>query len=153
MKEAEVLGQGLPRKDRRQLMQEGLGFRRVFKLLTAAKKPLIGHNILSDLANLYSSFKGGLPLDFGDFRALVHADFPVVYDTSYMYNHIPRLRLKSWPVTSLPVIRQHLKPSTEFSVPLHPSCPVYEGRKAYEEGYDGLLVAELYLIMRALALM
>ncbi len=64
-------------------LQEGLrivqrksGARRIFKLLTSTKAPIIGQNPLFDLLFLYSHFQGDLPAQLNDFKAKITSLFP-----------------------------------------------------------------------------
>lgn len=62
-----------------------LGFRRVFNLLTAAKKPIIGHNCLYDLLFLYTHLVHPiLPSSLKDFKQKFTALFPLVFDTKFL---------------------------------------------------------------------
>lgn len=58
-----------------------LGFTKVFRLLAAMKKPLVGHNVLQDLLLLVSSFDSSLPDSYTDFKKLFNDLFPTVFDT------------------------------------------------------------------------
>uniref|UniRef100_A0A1X7VK92 Uncharacterized protein n=1 Tax=Amphimedon queenslandica TaxID=400682 RepID=A0A1X7VK92_AMPQE len=54
-----------------------VGFRRLFQLLVESKKPLLGHNMLLDLAYMFDCFHEPLP----NFKATLHLLFPVIIDT------------------------------------------------------------------------
>lgn len=58
-----------------------LGFTKVFRLLTALRKPIIGHNILIDLSLLAHTFESQLPRSYKKYKVFIHNLFPVVYDT------------------------------------------------------------------------
>jgi len=62
-------------------LRERLGFRRAFKSLVAAKKPLVVHNGLYDLMFMYSHLQGPLPESERQFRESFGKLFPVVFDT------------------------------------------------------------------------
>ena len=57
------------------------GFLRVFRMLCAAKKPLVGHNLTYDLLFLVSSLHGPLPPTLREYKAIIHDLFPQVWDT------------------------------------------------------------------------
>lgn len=144
------------KRDRRShKFQEQLGFRRVFKMLVAAKKPLLGQNLLIDLLFVYQSFEGRLPYHLGDFVAKVHADFPVIYDTRQMYLSIPGLKEQferdTFGGSSLTEIHEYLKQSVQIDLALAPGCERYAGTKAHEAGYDAFITGELYLMLRNFA--
>lgn len=58
-----------------------LGFARIFRLLTALKKPIVGHNCYYDLLLLIDNFDSPLPEKYSEFKQLVTQLFPAVYDT------------------------------------------------------------------------
>jgi hypothetical protein len=150
-KEIMVDSAQLKEERQRLKMQDGLGFRRVFKMLTAAKKPLLGHNLLIDLLFIYASFKGKLPLQLADFQAMVQADFPEIYDTRHMYLSIPgfRQQFETERVgSSLTELHEYLREITHFSVPLALGCEKYAGKKAHEAGYDAYVTGEVFLMLR-----
>lgn len=64
-----------------ELLDSLLGFTKVFRLLTALKKPIIGHNVLTDLALLAHTFESPLPLSYTKFKNFLHDLFPTVFDT------------------------------------------------------------------------
>jgi len=61
-----------------------VGFRHIFKLLVASKKPLIGHNCLYDLLFMMNAFEGALPATLAAFKAQMQQMFPCVYDTKLL---------------------------------------------------------------------
>mmetsp|Transcript_37222 Transcript_37222/g.60266 ORF Transcript_37222/g.60266 Transcript_37222/m.60266 type:complete len:483 (+) Transcript_37222:306-1754(+) len=68
-------------EEQRKKLLAKLGFRRVFKLLAASKRPIVFHNGLFDLLFLYTHFEGNLPEDVNAFKTKLHSLFPEVYDT------------------------------------------------------------------------
>lgn len=58
-------------------LQKGVGLRHVIDALFKSRKPLIGHNLFTDLINLYKCFVGGLPETVKEFGALIHGTFPM----------------------------------------------------------------------------
>lgn len=64
-----------------ELLDSLLGFTKVFRLLTELKKPIIGHNVLTDLALMAHTFEAPLPHSYKHFKQFLHDLFPTVYDT------------------------------------------------------------------------
>jgi hypothetical protein len=60
------------------------GFERVLAALAAAKRPLIGHNCMTDLHLLFGQFVGPLPAVYAEFKERLHRLLPVVFDTKHM---------------------------------------------------------------------
>lgn len=58
-----------------------LGFTNVFRLLVNLRKPIIGHNLLTDLMIMYHRFENPLPKSYKKFKSEIHNLFPIIYDT------------------------------------------------------------------------
>lgn len=74
-----------------ELVDSLLGFTKVFRLLVSLKKPLVGHNLLSDLLLMYDNFYEPLPESYGMFKKNIHALFPDIFDTKVVYIEIKKL--------------------------------------------------------------
>lgn len=70
--------------DKSTLRDSLIGFTRVFEVLTCAKKPLVGHNLLLDLLLMFHQFHEALPKSYSRFKTELHSLFPLVYDTKHM---------------------------------------------------------------------
>lgn len=64
-----------------ELLDSLLGFTKVFRLLIGLKKPIVGHNVLMDLALLAHTFESPLPHSYVKFKGFLQDLFPTVYDT------------------------------------------------------------------------
>ena len=56
---------------RQRQVERAKGFANVMQLLTMCNKPVVGHNMLMDLAYIYQQFIGQLPPSLDDFREQV----------------------------------------------------------------------------------
>jgi poly(A)-specific ribonuclease len=65
-------------------VEEMLGLTKVFQILERARKPLVGHNMLCDLALIHQSFYQPLPDTYEGFKAQIHQIFPVIIDTKHL---------------------------------------------------------------------
>ena len=65
-------------------MQEIHGFSSIIEYIIKSKKPVIGHNCLSDIMRIYQCFVDELPKSYKQFKKVIHATFPEVYDTKHM---------------------------------------------------------------------
>ncbi|XP_071479851.1 poly(A)-specific ribonuclease PNLDC1-like [Diadema antillarum] len=61
-----------------------LGFTKVFRAISESKKPLIGHNLLTDLLLMFQKFQNPLPGSYATFKREIHQLFPKVYDTKFL---------------------------------------------------------------------
>ena len=76
------------REERDRILNEHLGFTRVFRELVRHKKPLVGHNCLMDLLLMYEKFHEPLPNSFVKFKRSLLELFPLVYDTKHLCSHL-----------------------------------------------------------------
>ncbi|KAG0130761.1 ribonuclease H-like domain-containing protein [Tuber indicum] len=65
-------------------VERGIGLRHVIDALFSSQKPLIGHNLFTDLINLYECFIGPLPDTSKEFAHAIHESFPIVIDTKFI---------------------------------------------------------------------
>lgn len=56
---------------RQKQLERARGFASVMECLTTCNKPVVGHNMLLDLAYLYQQFIGSLPASVDEFREQV----------------------------------------------------------------------------------
>ncbi|XP_035827401.1 poly(A)-specific ribonuclease PNLDC1 isoform X2 [Aplysia californica] len=68
-----------------QLLNEMLGFSRVFRLLLSARKPIVGHNMLMDLMFMFDKFHMPLPEKYETFKLCIREVFPVIFDTKHIH--------------------------------------------------------------------
>ncbi|KAI8916855.1 ribonuclease H-like domain-containing protein [Entophlyctis helioformis] len=61
-----------------------IGFRKVIDILSAAKKPIVGHNMLLDLCHFCHRFIQPLPDTFEEYKSVMHGLFPSIYDTKFV---------------------------------------------------------------------
>eukprot|EP00759_Apiculatamorpha_spiralis_P015165 PhF_6_TR21892/c0_g1_i1/m.31088/K01148/PARN, PNLDC1; poly(A)-specific ribonuclease len=142
-----------------------IGFREVFKTLVECKKPIVGHNVLSDFLFLIASMEGTLPKDVPAFRQYMRESFPVVYDT--------KMLCRSWPegetavsYTGLQLLFEYFlekngQKLTDFTFPLgfERYAEVLkrkaEGQKrdvgalAHEAAYDALCTGYVFLNLKS----
>ncbi len=66
------------------LFQQEMGFSAVIEALIAAKKPIVGHNMIYDIIYLYNQFIDDLPDTYNEFVLKWHQMFPYVYDNKVL---------------------------------------------------------------------
>ncbi|KAF9946844.1 hypothetical protein BGZ72_011095 [Mortierella alpina] len=77
-------------------VENSIGFRAVIDLLSACGKPIVGHNIVIDLAYILAQFVGPLPPTMEEYKKMVHETFPTVMDTKYVSYTAEALRGMSY---------------------------------------------------------
>ncbi|WBW74225.1 triman, ribonuclease involved in priRNA formation Tri1 [Schizosaccharomyces osmophilus] len=75
-----------------QLLDEAVGFRKLWDYLLSKRKRIICHNGLADLLFLFSIFEGDLPKTYNEFKNVLYTSFESVYDTKVLYTKSPLLR-------------------------------------------------------------
>lgn len=76
------------------LLNNLLGFTKIYRLLSSLKKPIVGHNCFLDLLLLVSTFDNALPNSYTAFKKLVNEHFPKIFDTKSisfdLFHSLPR---------------------------------------------------------------
>ncbi|KAI9093447.1 ribonuclease H-like domain-containing protein [Phlyctochytrium arcticum] len=137
--------------DREQQLEKELeqlvGFRKVIDLISASKKPVIGHNMYLDLCHTYQRFYRNLPEDIHDFKKGLKELFPRIYDTKHiaLKNESIVNKLEQ---TALGDIFSRVKsPPFDFPVILeHSDFTGYEegGNRFHEAGYDAYATGVIF---------
>ncbi|CAD6505427.1 BgTH12-00918 [Blumeria graminis f. sp. triticale] len=109
---------------------------------------IVGHNIFMDLAFLYKTFIGSLPLLVEDFQDAIHNVFPSIIDTKYLATH----GLES--TTTRSSLKDLLDPLRKIQNPLillHQDHRAYGSNfgRDHEAGYDSWMTAELFVKLSA----
>lgn len=58
-------------------VEKARGFCDVIKMLSACGKPIVGHNIVIDLAYILAQFIGPLPPTMEGYKRMIHHTFPM----------------------------------------------------------------------------
>lgn len=70
--------------ERDRLLLQTIGVSKIIDLIKESEKPIVGHNCFIDLAFIVHQFISPLPSSYSEFKCMVHAFFPYVYDTKYL---------------------------------------------------------------------
>ncbi|RPB13962.1 ribonuclease CAF1 [Morchella conica CCBAS932] len=126
-------------------LQKAIGLRHLIDALFKSKKPLVGHNLITDLVYLYQCFIGNLPDTEKEFAAIIHAAFPVVLDTKYVATCVGDTLHNSSNLQGLfeSFALQKL-PTAELAIG-HTSYSLRDC--AHEAGYDAYITA--YVLLKA----
>ena len=104
------------------------------------RRVLVGHNLFTDLVNLYKCFIGELPASVQEFQRRVHDLFPTIIDTKYLAQE-PKEGLEYSPLEQL---EWRLRGQTEPHVEVPSKYGNYEEEgNAHEAGYDSLMTAKV----------
>ncbi|KAF9397438.1 hypothetical protein BGX21_008867, partial [Mortierella sp. AD011] len=134
-------------------IKNSIGFRGVIDLLSTCGKPIVGHNIVVDLAYILSQFVGPLPPTIEGYKRMIHETFPTVIDTKYVSCSAEVLKGLSYD-TSLPAL-ENMVNSIHFmgcprAVPNARHTRYHLSRdRSHEAGYDSYITG--FILIRMLA--
>ncbi|KAI9845244.1 MAG: hypothetical protein M1837_004999 [Sclerophora amabilis] len=111
--------------------------------LAAQRTVLVGHNMFTDLVNLYHTFLGALPEKVVDFQDRLHQLFPMIIDTKWLFTfHSEQGTLGS----SLQEIDEGLQKQETPSIETHIAHQRYLMKDmSHEAGYDSFLTAKILI--------
>ncbi|XP_078361002.1 poly(A)-specific ribonuclease PNLDC1-like isoform X2 [Oculina patagonica] len=146
-------------KEQEKIINAMVGFSRVFQVLVACKKPLVGHNVLTDLLLTYEKFYKPLPDSFKEFKSELYRLFPLIHDTKFIAFEIRRNPVLSQcnflDDTNLEKLHAALSSNdSQFFALFAPSIPFAEkcyryldDKMPHEAGYDSFLSGFVFLRM------
>jgi len=146
-------------QEQEKILNAMVGFSRIFQVLASCKKPLVGHNVLTDLLLTYEKFYKPLPESFKDFKSELHELFPLIHDTKFIAFEIrrnPVFQERNFlDNTNLEKLHAALSSNdAQFfalfapSIPLAENCYRYlEDKMPHEAGYDSFLSGFVFLRM------
>lgn len=129
------------------------GFSRIFDILTASKKPLIGHNLFLDLLTMYHQFYEDLPGSYKSFKKNLNGLFPNIYDTKFIAFELNRLKNKDSSSTSLGSLFDRYQDKENV---FHPPHIIFEPKGIYKSvdeqhphdaGWDSYMTGFIFLKM------
>ncbi|KAI9323594.1 ribonuclease H-like domain-containing protein [Dichotomocladium elegans] len=123
------------------------GFRKVIDMISASRKPVVGHNMLLDICHIIGQFVEPLPEDLGDFKRLAHKVFPYMADTKHICASSPLLQPIIGTATSLEVLRfeTNLELFSNPRIDMAMEFPRYINDMAHEAGYDAYITGAAFL--------
>ena len=130
-------------------LEAALGFSRVVAKICQSGSPLLGHNMVLDLAHTINQFCQPLPDSYLDFKSLANSLFPKIIDTKLMANTSPFKQeiLNS----SLEELFKAVQQSPYHLPRLTPKCAELgysEGADKYHEAaYDAFITGLCFIAM------
>ncbi|KAG0282912.1 hypothetical protein BGZ96_012719 [Linnemannia gamsii] len=134
-------------------IESSRGFREVIDILSACKKPIVGHNIVVDLAYILAQFVGPLPPTVEGYKKMIHKTFPTVMDTKYVSYTANALRGLAFD-SSLGGLENMVGTINFMGCPR--IIPHYRHQRylsrdlAHEAGYDAYITGSIMIRMLAL---
>ena len=127
---------------------------RIFNLLVKSKIPIIGHNVLIDLAFIYSNFQEELPKSLYEFKEKLNLLFPTIYDilTILSDKNIKQLFSAGQPLgleATYSLLANQSKVS-ETKIMLEEKSNYLNTNHLHDEGYNSYLIGILFNNQRLL---
>lgn len=145
------------KEEETRILEQHLGFTRLFRTIVKCKKPLVGHNNFTDLILIYEKFHKPLPESYAAFKEELHYLFPVVFDTKHIVNNIRRAFEKTGLMeeTGLGKLYQSLTSKKgQFTALYSPYVALDNDdtqsggtHHAHEAGYDALMAGTVFLTL------
>ncbi|KAJ2606232.1 hypothetical protein EV177_005962 [Coemansia sp. RSA 1804] len=131
-------------------IDEARGFCAVVDLLSAARKPVVGHNMPLDVLHAYAKFHRALPSTRIAFEQAVAGFLPVLIDTKYIIESTPAIKARYKtsslediaPMLELEAARDPGRPLVRF----HPRFAHTAAHKVmHEAGYDAYITGATFI--------
>ncbi|KAJ2796197.1 hypothetical protein H4R20_005607 [Coemansia guatemalensis] len=130
-----------------QNVKNARGFCAVIDLLSAARKPVVGHNMLLDVLHAFSKFHRPLPARREEFERALAQFLPVLIDTKFIIESTPGIKDR-YGTSSLDEIAPMLEReagSGLASIRLHPRFTRSASRNMHEAGYDAYMTGASFI--------
>ncbi|MDP2437808.1 MAG: CAF1 family ribonuclease, partial [archaeon] len=134
-----------------------IGFRLVFEALMRSRKPLVGHNLTTDLMHLWHRLHSPLPPSYALWKRDLNRCFPVIVDTKHIIGllvsldaSIPRL-----PNTSLGILFDAVLAPPFSQTPTIQQCHSPDAQQLHDAAYDAYItgVVAIRLLTPLLAIL
>ncbi|KAL0483252.1 poly(A)-specific ribonuclease [Acrasis kona] len=131
------------------VVQSQIGFRRIIKLLTQLRVPIIGHNMLLDIVHVYHKFIAPLPDTLDEFCDQLMKTFPGgIIDTKHMARTDKLITQKLFVDTGLGQLLESTS-SAEFNegltFPQH--AETFNQPREHEAAFDSIVTGYIYIRM------
>ncbi|KAJ2666854.1 hypothetical protein IW148_000582 [Coemansia sp. RSA 1199] len=120
------------------------GFTRVIDLLSASRKPVIGHNMLLDVLHALQKFVSDLPPSRTQVEHDIAQFLPVLIDTKYIIESTPGVKAR-YGTSSLDEIAPVLEREDSGSIRFHPRFMRNVSHSMHEAGYDAYMTGATFI--------
>mmetsp|Transcript_9339 Transcript_9339/g.13902 ORF Transcript_9339/g.13902 Transcript_9339/m.13902 type:complete len:495 (-) Transcript_9339:51-1535(-) len=127
-----------------------LGATMIFCAVLHHKKPIVGHNLIYDLAFLYSHFITDLPPTVREFNEALAKVFPPIFDTKYIAKQIgeKKLILNTGLSSLFRSCQKRIQPINPVTVEFDSAFKEYSGEeKEHEAGYDAYVTGYIMAVL------
>ncbi|KAJ2909717.1 hypothetical protein GGI21_001599 [Coemansia aciculifera] len=130
-------------------INEARGFCQIVDLLSAARKPVVGHNMLLDVMHAFSKFQQPLPASRTEFGRKLAQFLPILIDTKYVIESTPAIKARYrtsnldeiGPMLEQETVRNH----THGMIRNHPRFAHDSTHAMHEAGYDAYMTGATFI--------
>ncbi|KAJ2584683.1 hypothetical protein GGH95_000219 [Coemansia sp. RSA 1836] len=130
-------------------VNEARGFCQIIDLLSAARKPVVGHNMLLDIMHAYSKFYQPLPASRAGFGKDLARFLPILIDTKYIIESTPAIKARYRtsnldeiaPMLEQETVRNH----THGMIRNHPRFTHDVTHTMHEAGFDAYMTGATFI--------
>ena len=149
----EVSGGGssrcLTKKSSREIFDDYVGFRHIWKLLTAAGKPVVLHNGMLDLVFCYNAFEADLPDTLPEFKKSLQQLFPGgIFDTRLIAIESGIASAGAALETLAEMLKEEFK-SKIVNSGKYSSDAMEDVGQVHEAGYDALVTGNVFRALKS----
>ncbi|KAJ2414270.1 hypothetical protein GGI10_002497 [Coemansia sp. RSA 2530] len=130
-------------------IDEARGFCQIIDILSAARKPVIGHNMLLDVMHAYSKFYKPLPATRSAFGKSLPQFLPILIDTKYIIESTPAIKAR-YRTSNLDEIapmleRETQRGQTHGMIRNHPQFTRDVTHTMHEAGFDAYMTGATFI--------
>jgi len=124
-----------------------VGFRRIIDLISASRKPLVGHNLFLDLLHSFEKFFEELPAEWSSCKEKIHTIFPIVFDTKYIAQAASPFAEK-FQRTNLDYLYKLMQNESSPEIEFAEGFSLYNNKAIFHEaGFDAYATGVIFLKM------
>ncbi|KAJ2330660.1 hypothetical protein GGH92_009471, partial [Coemansia sp. RSA 2673] len=129
-------------------IDDARGFAHVIDLLSAARKPVVGHNMLLDVMHAYAKFHCPLPASRAAFARCMARFLPVLIDTKYIIESTPAIKAR-YRTSNLdeigPMLEREASPPPHPLIRNHPLFTRDVSHTMHEAGFDAYMTGATFI--------
>ncbi|KAJ2860025.1 hypothetical protein GGH94_005765 [Coemansia aciculifera] len=130
-------------------IDDARGFCQIIDILSAARKPVVGHNMLLDVMHAYSKFYKPLPATRTGFGRNLSRFLPILIDTKYIIESTPAIKAR-YCTSNLDEIapmleRETMRSHTHGLIRNHPQFTRDVTHTMHEAGFDAYMTGATFI--------
>ncbi|KAJ2056133.1 hypothetical protein GGI17_006345 [Coemansia sp. S146] len=130
-------------------IDDARGFCQIIDILSAARKPVVGHNMLLDVMHAYSKFYKPLPATRRGFGNNLSRFLPILIDTKYIIESTPAIKAR-YRTSNLDEIapmleRETMRSHTQGLIRNHPQFTRDVTHTMHEAGFDAYMTGATFI--------